>query len=80
MDKRRVKTFDTGFGEASQYYNFGSSDCPYVATVENVYYGDHSEYWLVVEKDGKEVKRIGINQYCTIEWWDGEIEDDTIPL
>ena len=77
---RRVKTFDTGFSEASQYYNFGRTDSPYVATVINVYHGTYDDNWLIIEENGKEVRRIGINQFCSIEWWDGDIDKDEVPL
>ena len=66
---KRVKILAIGTGDSQEYYNFANKP-DLIATVVNTFHGDHDFDWIVVEKDGKETMRIGINQNCIIQWWE----------
>jgi len=63
---RKVSKLYVGWGEAQDLYDFNKPGME--AVVVNTFHGNHDFDWVVVLQDGVEVRRIGINQNCNIEW------------
>ena len=67
INGRRVKSLSMGLPPNDVFYNFDKPKL--VAVIVNTFHGDHDLDWIVVMEDGKETRRIGVNQNCDIEWW-----------
>ena len=69
MAGKRVKLVEIVTGDFNGCWDFTHTPNT-IATVANAYHGNYDIDWIVVEKDGKETMRIGINQNCIIQWWE----------